>query len=249
MSTDLDVLVSDYLRVRRALGFKLRSEQATLEKFLAYLQDRGASTVSVELALGFATSDPGLSVRGQSLRMSAIRCFTRWAVTMDPTIQVPPARLLPARPTRSAPFIYTIGQIEALMHAADGLHPPMRAASMRTLIGLMAATGIRTGEALGLHLTHWDRDSQVLEVTGKYSKTRVLPVHPTVAAALGSYLDLRAGLGLISGCPTLLASVTGRQLGPPRCTPGSRSWPARRGSGQPHRRAGLACMTCGTRSR
>jgi integrase/recombinase XerD len=212
MSADLGQLVADYLHVRRALGFQLKGPASILARYLAFLDGRDEVSVTVDNALGFAQADPGLTVRGKALRMSAIRCFARWATAVDPQIQVPPARLLPARPTRPAPFIYTPAQIGDLLTAADRLAPAMLAASMRTLIGLMAATGIRTGEALGLQTTDWDRPAGVLTVTGKYAKTRALPVHPSVAAALGGYLDQRRALGTLETSPMLLVSVTGRQL-------------------------------------
>ncbi len=212
MGADLGQLVADYLQVRRALGFQLNGEASILARYLAFLDDRGETGVTVDNALAFALADPALTARGKALRMSAIRCFARWATAVDPTVQVPPARLLPARPTRPAPFIYTPGQIADLIGAADRLAPAILAASMRTLIGLMAATGIRTGEALGLHGSDWDHAAGVLTVTGKYAKTRALPVHPSVASALGGYLEQRRALGMADTSPTLLVSVTGRQL-------------------------------------
>ena len=107
MSTELTQLVTDYLRVRRALGFKLEGTQVLLTQFVAYLEERHADTVTIEHALGFATAPAGASARWQALRMSAIRCFARWAAASDPRVQVPPARLLPARPTRPTPYIYS----------------------------------------------------------------------------------------------------------------------------------------------
>jgi integrase/recombinase XerD len=90
MSTELTQLVTDYLRVRRALGFKLEGTQVLLTQFVAYLEERHADTVTIEHALGFATAPAGASPRWQALRLSAIRCFARWAAASDPTIEVPP---------------------------------------------------------------------------------------------------------------------------------------------------------------
>ena len=79
-----------------------------------------------------------------------VRGFARYLATLDPDSEVPPVDLLPARRPRVAPYIYSPAEIAALMHAAGQLTPPLRAASYRTVIGLMAATGLRLGEALGL---------------------------------------------------------------------------------------------------
>lgn len=210
----LTQLLDDYLRVRRALGFKLEGTQGLLTQFLAYLLEHDTDTITIEHALGFATAPVGASARWQALRLSAIRCFARWAAASDPTVQVPPPGLLPARPTRAAPYIYTDDQIQALLEAADQLHPAIRAATFHTLIALMSTTGIRTGEAIGLDVASLDRTAATLRVTGKYGKIRLLPLHPSVLSGLTDYLDTRARLLPAGACPALLISTTGRRLPP-----------------------------------
>jgi integrase/recombinase XerD len=219
----LTTLLSDYLRARRALGFKLEGTEILLSQFLAYLHEHDADTITIEHALRFGTAPAGASSRWHALRLSAIRCFTRWAAASDPRIQVPPRRLLPARPTRAAPYIYRDDQIQALLTAAHQLHPAIRAATIHTLIALMASTGIRTGEALALDLTSLDLAAGTLLVTGKYGKTRLLPRHPTVRAGLLGYLDTRAQLLPAGACPALLISSTGRRLPPSTVHPAFRA--------------------------
>jgi integrase len=138
--------------------------------------------------------------------------FTRWARLRDETVQVPPARLLPARPTRAAPYIYTGGEIAALLEAARQLRPAIKAATFHTLVALMAATGVRTGEALGLDVTDLDEQAATLTVTGKYGKVRVLPLHTTVLDGLRGYLRERDRLLPAASCPALLVSTRGGRL-------------------------------------
>ena len=91
--TGLEQMVADYLRVRRSLGYKLGHAEYILTRFVDYVQASDAPyPVTVAHALAFATAPPGASPRWQALRLSAIRCFARWAHTVDPTIEVPPAR-------------------------------------------------------------------------------------------------------------------------------------------------------------
>lgn len=168
MTGPLIELVGDYLLVRRALGYKLEYTEVVLRQFVAYLAEHDADTITIEHALGFATAPEGASPRWQALRLSAIRCFARWAAASDPTVQVPPARLLPARPSRAAPYIYSPDQIQLLLAAGQNLHPPIRAATITTLIALMAATGIRTGEAIALDVVSLDQSTGTLRVIGKY---------------------------------------------------------------------------------
>jgi integrase/recombinase XerD len=214
--TALEQMVADYLRVRRCLGFKLDSAEYILNRFVDYIHagNKEPQAVTIEQALAFATAPPGASRRWQALRLSTVRCFARWAHAADPTVEVPPARLLPARPTRVAPYIYTDKEIGALLDAAIGLRPAIRAATYHTLIALMAATGIRTGETVGLDIASLDRHVGTLTVTGKYGKTRKLPLHPTVADALARYLDLRNELLPAATCSALLISTRGNRLHP-----------------------------------
>lgn len=207
-------MMHDYLRVRRALGYKLEGTERLLFAFADYLHDQGAASVTVEHAVAFATARPGASPRWQALRLSAIRQFTRWAHLLDPTVQVPPARLLPARSTRTAPYLYTDSEIAALLAAAVQLQPAIRAATISTLVSLMAATGIRTGEALGLDVSDFDERAGTLTVTGKYGKTRMLPLHPTVQDGLTRYLCDRDRLLPAAHCPALLVSTRGGRLRP-----------------------------------
>ena len=211
---ELQQLVADYLTVRRSLGYKLDDTEYILGRFLAYLHDHDAHGMTVEHALGFAMAPSAASPRWQALRLSAVRCFARWAKCQDPDIEVPPAGLLPARPTRVAPYIYTAEEIQALLEAAGLLRPELRAATYRTLIGLMAATGIRTGEAIGLDIANLDLQRSTLTVRGKYDKIRMLPLHPSVADALTGYLQQRDRLLPAATCPALLISTKGTRLRP-----------------------------------
>jgi len=214
MSAQLRAMVGDYLRVRRSLGYKLVGTEHVLFAFVDYLQDHDAPTLTVEHAVRFATSRPEVSPRQHALRLSAIRCFARWAHTLDPDVQIPPAKLLPARATRAAPYLYTGAEVTALLDAADELGPAIRAATFHTLVALMSATGIRTGEALGLDLTDFDAQAGTLTVTGKFGKTRMLPLHETVTTGLGQYLAVRADHLAAAGPAALLISTAGTRLSP-----------------------------------
>jgi site-specific recombinase XerD len=229
MSAQLHAMVGDYLRVRRSLGYKLVGTEHVLFAFVDYLQDHDAPTLTVEHAVRFATSRPGVSSRHHALRLSAIRCFARWAHTLDADVQIPPAKLLPARVTRAAPYLYTGAEVAALLEAADELRPAIRAATFHTLVALMSATGIRTGEALGLDLTNFDAQAGTLTVTGKFGKTRMLPLHETVTTGLGQYLAVRADHLAAAGPAALLTSTAGTRLSPGIVHPTFRQLTARAG--------------------
>lgn len=209
---DLKPMVEQYLSIKRAQGSAAVDVGRILGHFCVYVQETGATELNVQVAVGFATAMDGLSDRSKALRLSAVRGFCRWAQTVDPRIEVPPGGVLKARQSRNVPYIYTPEEIGLLMDAAACLHPDFRATTMRAFIGLMAATGIRTGEACALDLSDFKPVVGTLKVTGKYGKIRLLPLEPTVVAALNSYAETRIGFKRASASPALLVSSYGYRL-------------------------------------
>ena len=100
--------------------------------------------------------------------------------------QVPPAGLLPPAEV-PAPYLCSPQEISALIHAAGTLAIPIQAATYHALICLLAVSGMRVGEALALDVADVDLDAGVITVTGKYDRTRLVPLHPTTAAMLRDY--------------------------------------------------------------
>jgi hypothetical protein len=140
----------DYLRMRRALGYKLEISGKQLLSFISYLEEIGARTVTIEHALAWATQPAGADPGYWGSRLSVVRQFARHLQTLEPACEVPPAALLPNRPGRAIPYLYEPEEIIALMHAAADLEPPLLAANYQTLIGLLAVSGLRLGEAIRL---------------------------------------------------------------------------------------------------
>jgi site-specific recombinase XerD len=100
--------------------------------------------------------------------------------------------VFPRPPQRPTPYLYSPAEIDRLVEAAGGLRPSLRAATYRTLFGLLAVTGMRVGEALKLHRGEVDLDQGVLTITGpKSGHMRLLPLHPTSVDALRRYAEQR----------------------------------------------------------
>ncbi len=178
----------DYLAMRRALGFKLVDTDRLLEQFIAYLEQAGVATITTEAATAWATLPVGVQPAWWRQRLQAVRQFATYLQTLDPKVEIPPAELLPYATRRATPFIYTPEQIVALL-AAAGRMRPMTAATYTTLIGLLAVTGMRVGEAIGLDRDDLDRRRGLLTVRrSKFGKSRQLPLHPTTTAQLAGYL-------------------------------------------------------------
>src|SRR3954471_4519073 len=184
--------MGDYLRIRRQLGFELVRAGDELDDFVAFLERAGAEQITTELAVRWARQSIEASPYYWRLRLGMVRGFARYLATVDPASEVPPEDLLPATYTRIAPYVYAEREIVALMSAAGALRPALRGASYRTVIGLMASTGIRIGEALGLDRHDVDlRDGALHVRAGKQRKQREVPLHATTTDALRVYARQR----------------------------------------------------------
>lgn len=184
----------EYLVMRRALGFKLTTQGRHLMSFVGFCEERGAGRVTADLAVEWATR----TARGsgdevyQARRLDVARIFARHLQALDPATEVPPGDVLSRRYRRIPPYLYSREEVAALMRAADGLAPAMRAATWRTLIGLLAVTGMRQGEACRLRRDDVDLDSGTLVIAdSKFGKSRQVFLHPTAAAALRAYEQAR----------------------------------------------------------
>lgn len=210
--TPLRQALSDYLRIRRALGFKLVSDQRQLEKFVGFLEQAGAERITIELAVMWAKLPVDARPDRWRQRLGIVRGFARYVATLDPTSEVPPEDLLPAYRPRVAPYIYSPQQITALMGAARRLTPPLRAASYRTVIGLMATTGLRLGEALGLDRVDVDLADGALHVRARQHKQREVPLHPTTTQALRHYACTRDHRWPAPQSPAFVLNTRGGRL-------------------------------------
>ena len=210
--TPLRQALADYLSVRRALGFRLERAEKLLGQFICYLEGHQATTVTTEHALDWATS-PGGDPWWHVLRLSAIRPFAAWLHTLDPAAEVPPAGLITAGTHRATPYLYSPAEVAGLMTAATRLPRPVSALTYPALIGVLAATGMRIGEAIALKISDFDDDAGILTIRhGKFGKSRLLPLHPTTTTALTKYLAARGQLEPRPASGHLFTSVTGTPL-------------------------------------
>jgi integrase/recombinase XerD len=177
----------DYLRLRRALGFKLERAGQLLPQLTAYLEAAGAGTVTSDLAIAWARL-PDATPNHWAQRLAIARGFARYLQTIDPATEVPPPGVFPARRYRPAPYLFSQRDIGRILQAARALRPPLRAATCEAIFGLIAASGMRIGEAIGLARDDLDLGTGVITIReAKFGRSRLVPLHPTVTAALGRY--------------------------------------------------------------
>jgi integrase/recombinase XerD len=208
----LDGQLADYLRIRRALGYKLARNEKLLVQFIAFLAERDERVITIENTLGWVTL-PGGSDSWRAHRLSAVRGFAAYLHALDDAHRVPPADLCPSRPARATPYPYSEQQIVALMAATVILRGRLRQATYRTLIGLLSVTGMRVGEAIRLDRDDVDLVHGVLTVRDtKFGKSRELPVHPSTVNALRDYGRVRDRLCPEPATDAVLVSLAGTRL-------------------------------------
>ena len=205
--------VEAYLETRRALGFKLEAPGRLLADFTAFAARAGVETVTVEVALAWTSLPTAASPVWLNQRLGVVRQFARYLATVDPHAEVPPTDLLPGRARRATPYLYSDADIAALITAARTLSGPLRGATFATLIRLLAATGMRGGEAMRLDRTDIEVDQRHLIVRQtEFGKSRRLPLHVSTLDALREY-----GLQRDRCCPSprtasFFVSSTGARL-------------------------------------
>jgi len=186
--------VENYLTMRRSLGFKLRDTGYNLRHFVSFMEQQRASIITTELALRWAQQPQDVQPAQWAARLSFVRSFARYWSATDPRTQIPPTGLLPYRPKRATPYIYSNDEIQQILKAARNLPPStgLRPWTYYSLFGLMAVTGMRISEVLRLDRADVDLKQGLLTVRlTKFSKSRLIPLHPSTVKKLKRYLHRR----------------------------------------------------------
>ncbi|HVH72656.1 MAG TPA: tyrosine-type recombinase/integrase [Candidatus Dormibacteraeota bacterium] len=206
--------LTEYLRIRRSLGFRLRNEEV-LRNFVAFLHAEGASYITRELALRWATQPATAQPATWASHLRMVRRFAIWHSAIDPRNEIPPVGLLPHRFRRKSPHIYSDEEIEKLLRQTQQLPSPkrLRALTYTTLFGLLIATGMRVNEALGLNRSDVDLQLGILHIRwAKFGKSRYIPVHASTVEALKKYAETRDRLFPAPPSPRFFISERGRRI-------------------------------------
>ena len=183
--------VAAYLAVRRQAGFALTSEATQLASFARYADDlhhRGPLTL--KLACDWALASEHGRRLTAARRIEVLRGFARYCRQFDAATVIPPLALFGPGHRRLTPHIYTEQEIQALLTAAAQLPPisGLRAVNCTTILGLIAATGLRVSEATGLARADVDLKLHRLHIRhAKFGKARWVPMHPSTTRALQAY--------------------------------------------------------------
>jgi len=201
MNADLlDTHLVAYLSLREALGFQMRAEKTLLPAFVAYVHARqDPHPIRAQLALEWACQESAhRGPSGAARRLSMARGFLSYLQASVPETEVPSPGLLPT-PRRPKPFLFTPAQITALVEGAQASRPrgALRPHTLPCLLGLLASTGLRVGEAIRLQIEQvkLELDPPQLHILEtKFHKSRIVPLHPSTAERVRHYQAHRVRL-------------------------------------------------------
>lgn len=196
--TTLRQAAREYLRMRRSLGFTLREAGKGLLDFVTFMQQRQAPYITQALALAWAQQPSNVQPAHWARRLSFVRGFAQFRSATDSRTQIPALGLLPFRPQRAQPYLYSEVDIRRLLRAALDMPCRFERGELRPwvyycLLGLLSVSGLRLGEARNLELDDVDLEAAVLTIRGaKFGKTRLVPLHASTCAVLAQYIRRRA---------------------------------------------------------
>jgi len=242
--------LADYLALRRALGYRLARPEKLLNQFLDHLDRAGKSRVTVAVALDWARLLPTAAQTGGPTGCRRCAASPPTCTRSTRCTRCPPRTCCRSDRFGPARTLYSDADIAALIAATRALRTPLRRATFATLIGTLAVTGIRVGEAIALDRGDVDLASGRLVVRhGKFDKARELTLHPTTVTALRRYQRLRDRSAPATGTAAFFVSLAGTRLIYCNVHHAFHRLVHLAGLTPGQRRAGPASTTCGTPSR
>jgi len=211
--------VHEYLNLRRGLGFKMQEAGKGLLDFATFMEQNRATYITNELALVWAQRPLSAQPSHWAKRLGHVRGFARHRVATDPRTQIPPPGLLPFRPKRARPYLYSKEEIQGLLWAALKMPPRYDSSKLRPwtyycLFGLLSVSGLRLGEARNLKIEDVDIEAAVLTIRGtKFGKSRLVPLHASTCKVLANYIARRRRQSAVQAAsPYLFCSSLGNRL-------------------------------------
>lgn len=197
MTTTMRQAADDYIDLRRELGYRNAGTERYLRSFATWLDQAGyREPIPAEASLAWASATAASTdAFNPARRLTKVRGFLRHMSGLDGATDVPPPGTLGPTGYRKPPHIYTDAELDQLLAATRNLAGRLRPVAYYTLFALMACTGMRIGETLGLACGDVDLDAGVTTVRyGKRGRTRLVPLHPSAIGPLSRYAAMRVRL-------------------------------------------------------
>jgi integrase/recombinase XerD len=188
--------IDAYVRHRRSLGVDFHGEQVRLSAFLKTVGDVEIDAVS-PIAVRQYLDGRGPVTHAWFCRYHTINAFYRFAMKREYVATSPMPRTKPTPPPDFIPYLYSEDDMRRLIAAVGARHEEdwlVRPQTVRVLLLLLYATGLRISEALTLDLHDVDLRQAVLTIREtKFYKTRLVPIGPDLLDVLRRYRDRRDG--------------------------------------------------------
>jgi len=214
---NLSQAVEFYLKTRRSFGFALLQPAIELGSLVRYAKLIGhTGPLTAALACQWAQQPQQCAPGYRARRLQIVRRFAQFWLTYEPRTELPPGDGSGPGYGRRAVHIYSPEQLGALLKASAqlGRVHPLRGASFCAVVGLLACTGLRIGEALALSDQDIDWSAGVLTIRfGKNGHSRLVPVQPSTLEALAQYRAARQKAIGSGAAPRFFVSFRGEPLG------------------------------------
>lgn len=185
------------LRIERnASPLTLKSYAEDFNSFFDYLQDRVGrllepSEADITMLRGYVAYLHECQYAKTTIarRLACLRSFFRYCAREKLVTSNPAKALRTPRTGRKLPSFLTTQQTVKLIEAPPTDEPS--GLRDRAMLETMYSAGLRVAELVGLNLSDWDRDANVLRVRGKGRKERIAPVGRHASEALHEWLAVR----------------------------------------------------------
>src|SRR5262245_51736310 len=111
--------LEDYLALHHAMGFKVHEARTLLPQFVTFLERQGAAFITTPWAVQWAPQPRHVQPAEWARRLRWVRGFAQYHSAIDPRTEIPPSALLPYRPQRRSPYLYSDAEIIQLIAAAS----------------------------------------------------------------------------------------------------------------------------------
>jgi integrase/recombinase XerC len=181
---------------RNASPLTLKSYSEDFNSFFDYLQDRVGrvpepSETDISMLRGYVAYLHECQYAKTTIarRLACLRSFYRYCAREKLTTSNPAKALRTPRTGRKLPSFLTAQQTVALVETPPSDEPS--GIRDRAMLETMYSAGLRVAELVGLNLSDWDQDANVLRVRGKGRKERIAPIGRHASAALHQWIAVR----------------------------------------------------------
>ncbi len=207
--------IKRYIDLKHSLGYQFGKQARSLHSFIQHVSHNHAQgPLSQKLALEFVMASK-LTPNGKAIRYAVIRRFAEYHAAFDTRTESLDRRALPRSRAVAPPRILSEQELQSLMAASRqvSVSLPLRGQTLATIVGLLASTGLRSGEALRLNRSEVDLATGVLQILKtKFRKDRLVPVHSSTLAVLQEYACFRDLAFPIAKTQAFFVSTRGTRL-------------------------------------